>query len=70
MDKKEKRWNRKKEATITSHKDRQAYMDVARPPAWEKGETLHIDHNNGSPPMRFSHWFLTEVSQKEPNTLS
>ena len=48
----------------------QAYMDVARPPAWEKGETLHIDHNNGSPPMTFNHWFLTEVSQKEPNTLS
>ena len=28
----------------------QAYMDVARPPAREKGETLHIDHNNSSPP--------------------
>ena len=69
MDKKEKRWNRKKEATITSHKDQQAYMDVARPPAWEKGETLHTDHNNGSPPVSFNHWFFIAVSWKEPNTL-
>ena len=70
MDKKEKRWNRKKEATITSHKDRQAYMDVARPPARGKGKTLHIDHNNGSSLMRFNPSFLTEVSWKEPNSLS
>ena len=45
-------------------------MDVARPPAREKGETLHIDHNSGSPPMKFNHWFLTEGSRKEPNSLS
>ena len=45
-------------------------MDVARPPARGKGKTLHIDHNNGSSLMRFNHWFLTEVSRKELNSLS
>ena len=45
-------------------------MDVARLPAWGMGKTLHIDHNNGSPPMEFNHWFLTEVSWKELNSLS
>ena len=48
----------------------QAYMDVARPPARGKGKTLHIDHNNGSSLMRFNPSFLTEVSWKEPNSLS
>ena len=48
----------------------QAYMDVARPPAQGKGKTLHTDHNNGSPMTRFNHWFLTEVSWKELNSLS
>ena len=47
-----------------------AHMHVARPSAREKGETLYTDHSKGSPPMRFSHWFLTEVSRKEPSGFS
>ena len=45
----------KKERSHNYTIQEQAYMDVARPPAQEKGKTLHIDHNNGSPLVRFDH---------------
>ena len=50
MDKKEK--DEKERNKLQWHHTRKPYMDVARP---GKGKTLHIDHNNGSPLMRFNH---------------
>ena len=59
MDKKEKREKERKKPQW--HHTRTGLHGCSQNPARGKGKNPHTDHNNGSPLMRFNHWFLSEV---------